>query len=113
MALKLQVDLTYSMVSVNPLVTNLEAFALDDTVSIQVDGPPALKLMEMTVGTSTLLRGGTGWLLSMATGQLSLMSRAMPAANVTVAAGKCLYRATGPFTAGHEMLREVSARDCP
>ena len=76
-------------------------------LSIQVDGPPALRLMEAAVGTSTLMRGGTGWLLGMTVGHLALMSRAMPAENVEVGTGKCLFRSTAPFTGQHEMLREV------
>jgi hypothetical protein len=113
LAPKLRLDLTYSMASVNPLVKNLEAYALDDQVSIQIDGPPGLRLMEAAVGTSTLMRGGTGWLLGMTVGHLALTSRAVPAENVDVAAGKCLFRSTGPFTGQHEILREISSRDCP
>jgi len=107
-----RLDLAYAMASVNPLIFDLEPFALDDTVTIQVEGPQAITMLESKLGSVTALLGSSGYLL-MPTAGFAMTSRVLPSENVSVMPGSCLFRSTAPFVGKHHILRELSARACP
>jgi hypothetical protein len=107
-----RLDLEYTMASVNPLVMDLEPFALDDTVTVDVEGAQAITMLETKLGSVNLLLGNRGFLL-MPSARWAMTSRQAPSENVQLGSGTCLFRGASPFSGQHHILRELSSQPCP
>jgi hypothetical protein len=95
------------------LVTDLQSFARDDTVSIALTGnAPLVVLSENVDGYVSLLDDVSGTLLSVQSGTLSLSSRTLPDENINVETGQCLERLDSAV-GSHEFLAELAAQTCP
>jgi hypothetical protein len=106
-------DIEYALEPLANLVTDLQSFARDDTVSIALTGnAPLVVLSENVDGYVSLLDDVSGTLLSVQSGTLSLSSRTLPDENINVETGQCLERLDSAV-GSHEFLAELAAQTCP
>ncbi len=112
----LDLELEYSMSVLADRVADQPAFTNDDTVHVKFgpNAPVALLYESPEVDVDDLLITGAqeGTLLRVESGSLELTSRAVPAENVTVAAGQCLLRDSN-VVGEHAFLGSLSAGTCP
>ena len=106
-------SIEYSMAAVAPLITDLQTFAHDDTLRIQLSGEqPSAVLYENAEGYVSLLDDMTGTLLGIKSGTLSMTSRTITQDSVTVPTGQCLVRLQENQKT-HEFLGELTSQSCP
>ncbi len=110
----LEVVVGYAMAPVAELLVELPPFALDDTLTVRMEGEsPSVRILAGSIDDVPSFNGVvTLELLAVTSGQLSLSSRASPNEDVVVPAGQCLLEAD-PVTGEHPILRDFAAGACP